>query len=68
MTTNGTTDLEVELMIEEVESFIAPGPMHRGSRSRIAPALVPNNNETVEVDLTVEEAEAVIAPGVIVHE
>ena len=50
MTTNETTNQEIELNIEEAEPVITPGP-----------GLVIQHNETVEVELTVEEAEAVIA-------
>lgn len=51
MNTNETVNLEIELMIEEVETIVAPGPMLQ-------------HNETVEVELAVEEAETVIAPGI----
>ncbi|MBI1760169.1 MAG: hypothetical protein HYR56_01925 [Acidobacteria bacterium] len=47
---NTVDNKEIELNVEEMEAVIAP-------------ALVPNHNETLEVDLCVEELEEVIAPG-----
>ncbi len=54
MSTNETVKLEVELMIEEVEVVVAPGP-------------VLQHNEVLEVELMIEEAESVVAPGPILQ-
>ncbi len=50
MSTNETVNLEIELLIEEVEPIVAPGP-------------VLQHNETVEVELVVEAVEEIVAPG-----
>ena len=51
MSTTETGSLEVELMIEELETVVAPGTLLQ-------------HNEVLKVELTVEEAETVAAPGI----